>query len=360
MTDLLAPATLAPQPLSHARALSARYYTGSDTLALDARAVFAHSWQLVGHETQLPDSGDHLVTDIAGLPILVIRDTEGRLRAYHNVCRHRAGPLALCNGKGAKALRCKYHGWTYTLDGVLRSAPEMGQTEDFEVSTIRLPELRVGIWEGLVFVGSEGAIAFEDFIRGFNGPLRSLSPKGYVFHQRISYEVACNWKVYCDNYLEGYHVPHIHPGLNSLLDYRQYETEIGDWFSWQYSPLQSADGLYGNGDAVYYFIYPNTMLNLLPGRLQSNRVLPLGPERCRVEFDYFYAPDDSPEAQARREADHEFSHQVQDEDIGICEHVQRGLASGSYEAGRLNPLRENALHHYQELLRRAYRETGTQ
>lgn len=358
MTQLLNSKTLVPQPLSHALALPARYYTDAGMPALDVRAVFAHSWQLVSHESQLRDAGDHIVGEIAGLPIVVIRDTEGRLRAYHNVCRHRAGPLALCDGKGAKALRCKYHGWTYTLDGVLRSAPEMGQTEDFEPSSIRLPELRVDTWHGLVFVGAEGAPPFAEFVHGMDGPLRSLSPQNYVFHQRFSYEVACNWKVYCDNYLEGYHVPHIHPGLNSLLDYRQYVTEAGDWFSYQYSPLSSDDALYGSGDALYYFIYPNAMLNLLPGRLQANRVVPLGVDRCRVEFDYYYTDDSSPEALARRVADHDFAHQVQDEDIGICEHVQRGLASGSYEAGRLNPLRENALHHYHELLRRAYRDAA--
>ena len=352
------PSILAPQPLSHALALPASFYTDAGMPALDREAVFAHSWQLVGHESQLPDAGDHLVTDIAGLPVIVIRNTEGQLKAFHNVCRHRAGPLALCNGKGAKALRCHYHGWTYTLDGVLRSAPEMKQTQDFDVSSIRLPSLRIGIWEGLVFVGAEHAPDFVEFIKGWDGPLRGLSPKNFVFHRRYAYDVACNWKVYCDNYLEGYHVPHIHPGLNSLLDYKVYETEVGDWFSWQYSPLDSDDKLYGSGDAVYYFIYPNTMLNLLPGRLQSNRVLPLGLDRCRVEFDYFYTPGNEPSPDDRHEADHPFAHQVQDEDIAICEHVQRGLASGSYRAGRLNPSRENALHHFHELLRRAYRDAA--
>jgi choline monooxygenase len=360
MTRLLTPDILVPQALDHATALPARYYVDPDMAAIDARAVFARSWQLVGHESQLADAGDHLVSQIAHLPIVVIRDAEGRIRAYHNVCRHRAGPLALCDGKGAKALRCKYHGWTYTLDGVLRSAPEMGQTPDFEPASIRLPELRVECWHGLVFVAGDAAPPFADFVHGMEGPLGSLSPQGYGFHQRVAYEVACNWKVYCDNYLEGYHVPHIHPGLNKLLDYRQYKTETGDWFSYQHSPLESDESLYGSGEALYYFIYPNTMLNLLPGRLQANRVVPLGVDRCRVEFDYYYAADDSPQAAARRDADHEFSHEVQDEDIGICEHVQRGLASGSYEAGRLNPLRENALHHFHELLRRAYRESMTE
>jgi choline monooxygenase len=348
---------LAPQPLSHAHALPARYYTDPAVEALDRRAVFARSWQLVGHESALAGVGDHVVTEIAGLPIVVIRDTGNTLRAFHNVCRHRAGPLALCDGKAAKVLRCKYHGWTYTLEGVLRSAPEMGTAEDFVPADIKLPELRVDIWHGLVFVAGDGAVSFAEFTKGFDDPLRALSPKEFGFHQRFRYEVACNWKVYCDNYLEGYHVPHIHPGLNSLLDYRQYVTEAGDWFSYQYSPLESDPALYGDGDALYYFIYPNTMLNLLPGRLQTNRVLPLGPERCIVEFDYYYAIDDSDEAAARKQADHDFAHQVQDEDIEICEHVQRGLGSGSYVPGRLNPLRENALFHYQELLRAAYRAT---
>lgn len=355
MPAIRRPEDLAPQPLSHALALPAGWYTDPSMIEVDRARVFARSWQLVGHARQIAHTGDHLVTEIAGLPLVVIRDTEGQVRAFHNVCRHRAGPLALCDGKGAKALRCKYHGWTYTLEGVLRSAPEMKDAADFEPSDIRLPELRVAIWQGLVFVGGEGAPDFADFSRGFDAALHGHAPAEYVFHRRHHYDIACNWKVYCDNYLEGYHVPFIHPGLNKLLDYRNYRSECADWFSWQHSPLDSSEALYGQGEAVYYFIYPNTTLNFLPGRLQTNRILPLGRDRCRVLFDYYYADDDSPEAEARREADHRFAHEVQDEDIAICEHVQRGLDSGSYVAGRLNPLRENAVHHFHELLRAAYR-----
>lgn len=149
--------------------------------------------------------------------------------------------------------------------------------------------------------------------------------------------------------------PTSHPGLNRLLDYRSYITETARWYSYQWSPLESGDGLYGNGDALYYWMWPNTMLNILPGRLQTNRVVPLGVGRCRVEFDFYYSPDDSDEGEARREADRVFSDEVQIEDLTICEDVQRGLASGSYFSGRLNPLRENAVHHFHELLREAYR-----
>jgi len=364
MTDLLSPTSLAPQPLSHASALPARYYVDPRMPALDAQAIFHRSWQLVCHQAQLTGVGDHVVIEIAGLPLLVVRSDEQTIRAFHNVCRHRAGPVASCHGKGAKALRCRYHGWTYGLDGVLRGAPEMGRTEDFDISQIRLPEVRVQVWQGLVFVAIDDAPAFAELVAGIDarlGPDRSLAP--FEFHHRTSYDVACNWKVYVDNYLEGYHVPCIHPGLNSLLDYRSYITETAAWYSFQYSPLESAGDLYGSGEALYYFIYPNTMLNILPGRLQTNRVLPLGVDRCRVEFDFYYAPVDTGRdtveaAHERRAKDIAFSDEVQDEDVTICQDVQRGLASGSYDSGRLNPLRENAVHHFHELVRAAYRNTA--
>jgi choline monooxygenase len=116
--------------------------------------------------------------------------------------------------------------------------------------------------------------------------------------------------------------------------------------------LRNSKDIYGDGEAFYYFIYPNVMLNIMPGRLQTNRILPLGPDRCRIVFDYYYAQDAA--AQARMEADRSFSDEVQNEDIGICEAVQRGLASGAYTPGRLNPKRESGVWHFQNLLRAAY------
>ncbi|MGH8084600.1 MAG: aromatic ring-hydroxylating oxygenase subunit alpha [Lysobacter sp.] len=357
---------LIPQPLDHATALPARFYVDPGMAALDRRVAFGSGWQLIAHVCQLAAPGDHVVADFAGLPVIAVRGADGEVRVLHNVCRHRAGPIASCDGLAAKSLRCRYHGWTYSLDGVLRSAPEMGGAPDFSVGDVRLPQLAVRVWQGLVLacVDESRAPALDAFVEGIDarlGPDRGL--EHYAHHHRIGYDVACNWKVYVDNYLEGYHVPHIHPGLNKLLDYRSYITETARWYSYQWSPLESGDGLYGNGDALYYWLWPNTMLNILPGRLQTNRVVPLGVDRCRVEFDFYYAPDqgrvdDSGEARARREADRAFSDEVQVEDLTICEDVQRGLASGSYVAGRLNPLRENAVHHFHELLRDAYRNAA--
>ena len=172
------------------------------------------------------------------------------------------------------------------------------------------------------------------------------------FTRRDVFDVACNWKVYIDNFLEGYHLPIVHPGLAKVLDYRAYDTELFAWYSLQHSPLRGNDGTYGDGQAFYYFVYPNIMLNVMPGRLQSNRILPLGPDACRVEFDYYYAQD--PEAQARIARDQDFSDEIQHEDIAICEAVQKGLASGFYDAGRLSPKRESGVWHFHEHLRAAY------
>lgn len=350
---------LAPQPHATATALPARFYAGPEMAATDRRAVFDRSWQLVAHVSQLRGAGDHVVANLAGLPVIAVRGADDAIRVMHNVCRHRAGPIAQCDGLGAKALRCRYHGWTYTLEGQLRSAPEMKDAQGFDVADVRLPQLAVRIWQGLVFAAVDAATApdFDAFVAGIDARLgadRGL--EHYGGHHRASYDIACNWKVYVDNYLEGYHVPFVHPGLNRLLDYRSYRTELSRWHSLQWSPLESDPGLYGSGDALYYWLWPNTMLNILPGRLQTNTVVPLGVDRCRVVFDSYYA--DAGDA-AKRDADLAFSDEVQHEDIGICEDVQRGMASGSYVPGRLNPLRETGVHHFHELLRAAYRDSAT-
>lgn len=339
--------------LTSALALPAPYYADSATLALEQQQVFAASWQLFGYSAQLQQSGDHVVADIAGKPIIVVRQTDGSLRAFYNVCRHRAGPLALCNGKSAKALHCKYHGWTYSLDGQLRSAPEMQDACDFSVSDIRLQDVQVREWQGLIFVAlSEQAPAFTNVFAGIAERIAPLVLSQLQFHKRVSYEINCNWKVYVDNFLEGYHLPHVHPGLSKVLDYRVYDTELHDWYSLQHSPLRNNDGLYADGDAFYYFVYPNIMLNILPGRLQTNRILPLGVERCLVEFDYYYSLD--PDVQARMANEQAFADEIQSEDIAICEQVQKGLMSGSYYAGRLCPKRESGVWHFHNLLRSAY------
>ena len=361
MTFSLPDAWLATEPLERAHALPAPLYTDENVLAAEQQLVFARSWQLVAHAEAVANAGDHVVAEIGRTPIVVVRGADGELRGFHYVCRHRAGPIALCDGKGAKNLSCKYHGWTYTLDGRLRGAPEMDGAHDFARDSIRLPAIRVHVFGPFVFAAlDEHTPPFADVFAGIEHRLAANGVTSARFDRRVGYEVACNWKVYVDNFLEGYHLPHVHPGLAKLLDYRQYTTGLARWSSLQSSPLRGDGNFYGAGTsgdagAFYWFVYPNTMLNCLPGRLQSNRVVPLGKDRCRVDFDYFYPGGGDAQELARRQQDLAFSDEVQAEDITICEAVQRGLQSGSYHAGRLCPAREAGVKHFHDLLRAAYR-----
>lgn len=340
------------QSLERAIGLPALCYTDPAVAARETTAIWRRSWQLVARSAALRAPGDHVLAEVAGLPLLVLRDAEGTLRALHNVCRHRGGPLATGDGCGLKQLRCRYHGWTYTLDGQLRSGPELDAIADFDRTSVRLPAAAVAEWQGLVFVAADPASApFPELVDGIDARLAGTDLSTLRFHSRVSYTIACNWKAYVDNYLEGYHVPHMHPALNALLDYRSYRTECARWHSLQWSPLDTGTSFYGAGTALYYFLWPNTMLNILPGRLQTNRVIPLGVDRCRVDFDYYYAEtvlDGHAEQIAQDQA---LAELTQQEDIEMCEIVQRAFASGSYDTGRVHPLRETGIHHFQELYR---------
>ncbi len=346
---------LAPQAIEGARTLPARCYVDAEFAALERAAVFGASWQLVAHAAQVRDAGDHAIGEAGGVPILVVRGTDGTLRALHNVCRHRAGPLATCDGRAARSLVCKYHGWAYALDGALRGAPGMDAAA-LGAGAIRLPAARVAEWRGLVFVASGAAPPFEELIAGVDARTGADRFADYAFDRRVVYDIACNWKVYVDNYLEGYHVARVHPDLAKLLDAGAYRTDAGAWHVLQASVLDPTQGPYGRAgdanEALYWWLWPNTMLNVLPGRLQTNRVIPLDAQHCRVEFDYYYPAGVDPLTATR---DREFADQVQAEDSALCEAVQRGLASGSYDSGPLNPAQEAGLFRFHELLRAAYR-----
>ena len=351
----LTPDTLRVDPLERADTIPSSWYTDARMGPFERDAVFRPSWQVVGHVTQMTEAGDYVCATVAGEPVIVVRGADGDLRAFYNVCRHRGGPLALDDRGSCRMLQCKYHGWTYTLDGALRGVPRFDRTELFDRADFALVPVAVEVWEGLIWacVGEPSAPLAE----ALDGIAQRIAPQdlGAVrFHARVTYEIACDWKVYVDNFLEGYHLPLVHPELCKTLDVSAYVTETAARHSLQHSPVRGGDGsAYADGDAFYYFVFPNVMLNVLPGRLQTNVVLPDGPGRCRVLFDFFYADGTAPEAVA---ADLSFSDDVQREDVEICEAVQRGLASRGYDRGRFSVECEAGVHHFQALLKGAFAE----
>jgi choline monooxygenase len=348
-------------PLARARTIPASWYHDSELAALERNRVFGDTWQAVGRVDQVARPGDYFTADVAGEPVVVVRGDDGVLRAFVNVCRHRGARVA-CEEQGhASRLRCRYHGWTYDLSGRLRGTPEFDGVAEFCREDNPLPSLAVAVWEPFVWVHLGQPTPFEQWIapltrRDLNKPLHSLH-----FVARQQYRLACNWKVYVDNYLDGgYHVNTVHPGLASVIDYVHYRTEIDEHISVQISPLDRGDNpevaAVRKGEAAYYiWIYPNFMINLYEGVMDTNLVLPEGANACRVIFDFYFA-DLSEAAAAQRQQSMQVAHQVQLEDIGICEDVQRGLASRTYDTGRFSVRREAAGYHFHQLLARHLRQ----
>jgi choline monooxygenase len=260
---------------------------------------------------------------------------------------------------GLKALTCKYHGWTYLLDGSLRGVPKWDRVELFDRKDYGLVPVRVEVWEGLVFVQLDhDAPPLGSSLADVLARIGACRLAALRFAGRVSYPVEANWKVYVDNFLEGYHIPYVHPELMTWLDFQAYTTELAAGYSLQWSPLSAGqDNPYGHdgtGDALYYHIFPNLMLNVLPGRLQVNLVEALAPDRCVVHFDSYYDDLDSPAARQRIAEDRSASDKVQAEDAEICARVQQGLASRAYDRGRFSVECETGVHHFQQQLKAAY------
>jgi len=334
---------------------------GDDALARDRRAVFGRSWQLVGHENEIAGVGDHVVTDLAGLPVIVIRDTAGVLRAFHNVCRHRGNKLVWNDCKGAKALRCQYHGWTYTLEGTLKAAPAFEGVQNFDPAANSLVPVATAAWENWVFVriAPEGP-SLEEFLGvEVMAEVAKLGLANLKWFDRKHYIFDCNWKVFVDNYLDGgYHVPYLHEGLGSVLDYHKYTIENGRRHCLQSSPMvtrgaEAETGAVRKGErACNYWFYPNFMFNWYEGVMDTNLVYPRGVNQTEVIFDFWFA-DVSDEARAFNRASIDIANRVQDEDEGICKSVQRGLRSRHYGGGRYSPQHERGLHQFHRLLAEA-------
>jgi choline monooxygenase len=346
-------------PLEQARTIPASWYHDPGLEALERRAVFGDTWQVAGRAALVAGPQTYLTCEIAGEPLLVARDGDGVLRAFANVCRHRAAPVMTEECGRASRLRCRYHGWTYDLAGRLRGTPEFDGVADFCREDQGLPPRAVALWGPYAWVhGGPRPEPLEEAL----APLPAEAAgrlEGLKFAERRVYDLACNWKVYVDNYLDGgYHVNTVHPGLAGVLDYSRYRTDTYARTSVQRSPLVQA----GPGDAVaavragteaqYWWVFPNFMLNLYDGVMDTNLVLPLAPDRCRVVFDFYFA-DTEGEAAGRFIRDSiDVAEQVQREDIGICEEVQRGLRSRSFDTGRFSVRREAAGYHFHQLLAR--------
>lgn len=349
--------------IAAARPLPGRCYTDASWLDLEQDAVFGRAWNLVADAGALTEPGAYVSTAIAGEPIVIVRDGD-TLRGFYNVCRHRGGPLTEGCGR-QRQFNCRYHGWSYALDGRVLRAPLMADELARHAGTLDLVPVRVERWANLVFASMDPAAPpLAQWFEGLAADAAHLRLDTLHFHHRRTYEVAANWKVYVDNYMEGYHVPAVHPGLSREIDFRSYVTELGGRWCVQHAPIAAGGGVSrvyvpdGSPEARYYWLYPNVMLNCYQGLMQVNVVEPDGVSRCRVHFDwYFTAPLATDAERGRFTRMEAFSDEVQAEDAGICAAVQRNVGSRTYVPGPFSTQYETGVHQFHRLYAEALRAT---
>jgi choline monooxygenase len=353
-------------PLAEASTIPSSWYTDERLFRLEKETVFGNSWQVAARLDQVRESGDYATTEIGGEPIVIVRGSDGDLRGFFNVCRHHAAAVMTEAEGHATQMRCPYHGWTYSLSGELKGTPDFSGVCNFDRAENGLAPVAVATWENWVFVrlrreqppsldGSNSSLA--EFVGNDLGPqIANLGFESLQWIERRAYSLNCNWKVFVDNYLDGgYHVPHLHKGLDSVLDYGSYTIENGRRFCLQSSPIVSPENDNEMGSvrtgrrALYYWLYPNFMMNYYEGVLDTNLVRPIAIDRTEVVFDFYFA-DVSEAARERNLASINVGDRIQQEDLDICESVQRGLGSRAYQAGRLSVRREAGEHLFHRLL----------
>ena len=353
-------------PLAEASTIPSAWYTDRRIFDLEKQTVFSRSWHVAARIDQLCAPGDYVTSEIAGEPIVVVRGHDDVVRGFYNVCRHHAAAVMTEAEGHANQMRCPYHGWTYSLEGELKGTPDFTDVCNFDRSRNGLVPVEIAEWESWLFarlaseqqppLANPNASLAEFLGNEFVGQIQALGLTGLHWMERRRYTLDCNWKVFVDNYLDGgYHVPHLHKGLDSVLDYSNYTIENGARFCLQSSPMVSGDddiqvGAVRSGQrALYYWLYPNFMINSYEGVLDTNLVRPLAIDRTEVIFDFYFA-DVSEAARERNLASIEVGDRIQKEDLDICESVQRGLRSRAYEAGRLSVRREAGEHLFHRLL----------
>jgi phenylpropionate dioxygenase-like ring-hydroxylating dioxygenase large terminal subunit len=326
------------------RTLPWSWYSDPDVLRREQDRIFRRTWQYVGHTGRVEGLGDRFAAWAGDVPVLVVRADEG-IRAFLNVCRHRGSLLAEGEGKG-KTIQCPYHAWTYSLDGSLRAAPRSEREEGFEAEGLSLVPLRLETWGPFFFVNPDpDAAPLAETL----GPVPELVPvDDLVFHSRDEYELAANWKIGCENYLECYHCPVAHKGFSAAYDVDPDEYRLeptGPHVLSQFAQAREA----GNGQAQFHFVWPNLRINVFAGtsNLSIGPLLPAGPERSSSFLDYFFAPDAEDGWVEELLA---FDRQVGAEDRALVERVQKGVSSGILDEGRLLGESEQLVARFQELV----------
>jgi choline monooxygenase len=312
-------------------------YRDPAVFAQERASIFAKSWQFLGLEADLVRPGDYLAEPVAGYPVLVIRDEQGMLRGFHNVCRHRAGPLvADAKGRCDRELVCLFHDWRYGFDGRLRDAADFGPAEGFDTQHFSLFPIRVETWRGLVFVNLDvEAAALIESLRPLDERLGRQTHRSARVRDR--HPIACNWKVYVENYLDGYHREGVHPGLATAPGAQRHDVHMYGEVALYELPASQKPAI-----GLWAWVWPNFGLNVYRGVLMLEHMRPEGSERTVIDHIFLHEPEDPSVDAAILN-----SERITEEDSWICERVQQNLNAGIFRQGVLSPVHEGAVSWFQ-------------
>ena len=356
-----------PDP-SRSLSLRAEAYTEPNWFTIDQREVLSKSWQWVCHAEKVRAPGSYTTADVAGSPIALIRDREGILRAFYNVCQHRAHPVLAGEGR-VQRIVCPYHAWAYRLDGKLASAPHTGSLEDFSTGEICLRSVQVEEFCGFIFVNLDSsALPLRKVSGDLEAEIRHWAPDvdNLTFGHRLTYDIKSNWKNVVDNFLECYHCPVAHRDFCTLVDMKTYKVAThGIYSSHMADAGRTQNSAYDTSSAkvrthAVWWLWPNTCLMRYPGRnsMIVLHIIPVSVDRTVETYDFFLETPEPDEAE--KKAIHYLDSVLQAEDIAIVENVQRGMNTPAFTQGRIvndpqgSGMSEHALHHFHGLVLDAY------
>ena len=339
---------------------------------IEQSEIFARTWQWVGHIESLRDPGSYTALDVAAMPVVLVRGHDGELRAFYNVCQHRAHELLAGSGR-TDSIVCPYHGWTYELTGRLAQARRTSDVVGFDRSSVCLREIGVEEFGGFVYVNLDpGAVSLAEQSEGLGEEIARGAPdvEELTHVRRIHYDIASNWKNVVDNFLECYHCHVAHPDFVTLVEMDTYRVATHGIYSSQMARAGYSDNaaydVAGSTvkDLAVWWVWPNTCLMRYPGRgnFSVMQMVPAGPERTLETLDFYLETTELTEAD--EESIRYMDEVLQPEDIGLVESVQRGMRTPAFTQGRLvcdpggSGLSEHAVHHFHGLVLDAYRRAG--
>ncbi len=344
-----------------AKTIPSEFYHSKDIFR-NLKSMFNKSWQFVGNTDLLETcnvSPRIILEGILDEPYVLTKD-RGRIRCLSNVCTHR-GNIVCKEACDTKTLVCGYHGRQFSVDGKLKFMPEFEDVENYPETSDNLPEIELGFWENMMFIINDKKCELSELTEPMTDRMGWLPMNEFRFKPELSrsYDVDANWALYCDNYLEGFHIPHVHKGLNKELDYDEYYTETVENVVIQIgigkeneTTFDLPDDHHDQGKdiaAYYFFLFPNMMFNFYPWGLSVNIVEPLKPARTRIRYLTYVWKKELQGEGAGGDLD-----KVELEDDDIVEAVQKGVMSQAYNRGRYSPAKEAGVHHFHLLLQKFY------